>query len=80
MEVELLPETCNYMGPMWSCTDDERTLVERYVPNAPVGIVHLAGYDAMRVDPALTTEVRTVGGRTLRKSLRRAAWTAGVET
>jgi hypothetical protein len=75
LAVELLPETCNYMGPLWTCTADERTLVERYVPNAPVGIVHMAGYDAMRIDAALTTEVRTLDGRTVQKSLRRGAWT-----
>lgn len=74
LPAELMPETCNYMGPMWTCTDDGTTLVERYLPNAPVGVVHLAGYDAMRLDPALTTEVRTVGGQTLQRSLRRAAW------
>lgn len=73
MPVELLPETCNYMGP-WSCTDDGAVLVERYLPNAPVGIVHLAGEDAMRRDPAATTEVRTLDGRFLRRSLRRPAW------
>lgn len=74
LPAELMPETCNYMGPLWTCTEDEGTLVERYLPNAPVGVVHLAGYDAMRTDPGLTTEVRTVDGRTVRKSLRRAAW------
>lgn len=74
LPAELMPETCNYMGPMWTCTEDEAVLVERYLPNAPVGVVHLAGYDAMRLDPGLTTEVRTVGGRTIAKSLRRAAW------
>jgi hypothetical protein len=74
LEAELMPETCNYMGPMWACSEDERTLVERYLPNALVGVVHLAGYDAMRLDPALTAPVRTVDGRTVHKSLRRAAW------
>ena len=73
-EVELLPETCNYMGPSWSCTADEKTLVERYLPNAPVGIVHMAGYDEMRRDLAVTTDVRTLDGRTVQRSLRRPAW------
>jgi hypothetical protein len=73
-EVELLPETCNYMGPSWSCTADETMLVERYLPNAPVGIVHMAGYDEMRRDLSVTTEVRALDGRTVQRSLRRPAW------
>jgi hypothetical protein len=73
-EVELMPETCNYMGPLWTCTADERLLVERYLPNAPVGIVHMAGYDEMRRDLTIAAPVRTLDGRTLQRSLRRPAW------
>lgn len=73
LPAELMPETCNYMGP-WTCTADEATLVERYLPNAPVGIVHMAGFDAMRRSLEITTEVRTTDGRALQKSLRRPAW------
>ena len=76
-DVELMPETCNYMGPFWCCTPDEGLLVERYLPNAPVGIVHMAGYDHMRRDLAIGTEVRTTDGRTINKSLRRPAWVKG---
>lgn len=73
MPVELMPETCNYMGP-WTCTADERTLVERYMPNRPVGIVHMAGHDDMRRDLSIGTEIRTLDGRTIVRSLRRPAW------
>ena len=73
-EVELLPETCNYMGPLWTCSSDERTLVERYLPNAAVGVVHMAGYDAMRRGLEVTAPVRTLDGRTVERSLRRPAW------
>jgi len=73
LPAELMPETCNYMGP-WTCTDDEATLVERYLPNAPVGVVHMAGFDAMRRSLEISTEVRTLDGRALQKSLRRPAW------
>ena len=75
--VERLPEGCNYMGPYWSCTDDARELVERYIPNTPVGIVHMAGYDEMRRGLEVTTDVQTLDGRVLRKSLRRPAWVEG---
>ena len=70
----LMPETCNYMGPNWAASADGATLVERYLPNAPVGIVHMAGYDAMRTDPGLTIEIAKVGGGSVRRSLRRSAW------
>ncbi|MBW3617045.1 MAG: glycosyl transferase [Proteobacteria bacterium] len=72
--VELMPETCNYMGALWTCSADEGTLVERYLPNAPVGVVHMAGYDAMRRDLEVTAPVRTLDGRVVQRSLRRPAW------
>lgn len=73
MAVEHAPEICNYMGP-WTCTADEATLVERYIPNAPVGIIHMAGYDALRRDKALTVPIATLDGRLIHKSLRQFAW------
>ena len=77
LPAELMPETCNYMGPFWTCTDDGATLVERYLPNAPVGIVHMAGYDRMRLDLGITAQITTLDRRTLHKSLRRPAWVQG---
>jgi len=73
LAVEHAPEICNYMGP-WTCTADERTLVERYIPNAKVGVIHMAGYDALRRDKALTVPIATLDGRVIHKSLRRFAW------
>ena len=74
LSAELMPEICNYMGPYWTCTPDETALVERYIPNTPVGIVHMAGYNEMRKDLGITTEVHTTDGRVVAKSLRRPAW------
>lgn len=73
MPVELCPETCNYMGP-WKASADGTSLVEFYTPYARVGVVHMAGQDAMRADPGLTIPIPTVDGREIHKSLRRAAW------
>ncbi|MCQ4162110.1 glycosyl transferase [Roseomonas sp. GC11] len=73
LPVELCPETCNYMGP-WRASDDGRTLVEFYTPYNPVGIVHMAGLDAMRADPSVTMEIPMVSGGSLARSLRRGAW------
>ena len=74
LPAELMPETCNYMGPLWTCDDAGETLVERYLPNAPVGIVHMAGYDSMRRGLEITAPIRTLDGRTIERSLRRPAW------
>ena len=69
-----MPETCNYMGPNWMASGDGSRLVERYLPNAPVGVVHMAGYDAMRLDPTLTIAIPQIGGGEVRRSLRRFGW------
>ncbi|MBE7218101.1 MAG: glycosyl transferase [Caulobacteraceae bacterium] len=74
LPAELMPETCNYMGPLWTCDADARVLVERYLPNAPVGVVHMAGYDEMRRGLEITTPIRTLDGRELARSLRYPAW------
>ena len=74
LPAELMPERCNYMGPLWTCDAAQTTLVERYLPNAPVGIVHMAGYDAMRRGLEITAPIRTVDGREVARSLRRPAW------
>jgi hypothetical protein len=76
LPAELMPETCNYMGPFWTCDAAETRLVERYLPNAPVGIVHMAGYDSMRRSMDITTPITTLDGRTVERSLRRPAWAA----
>ncbi len=77
LPAELMPERCNYMGPLWTCDAAETVLVERYLPNAPVGIVHMAGYDAMRRGLEVTAPVRTLDGRMVERSLRRPAWATG---
>jgi hypothetical protein len=74
LPAEHAPEICNYMGPFWTCTEDETLLVERFIPNAPVSVVHMAGYDEMRRDLSVTVPVQTLDGRTVQKSLRYSAW------
>jgi hypothetical protein len=73
LPVEHAPEICNYMGP-WTCTADGKTLVERYIPNAPVGVIHMAGYDALRRDKAMTVPIQAVDGGSIDRSLRYFAW------
>lgn len=56
LPAELMPETCNYMGP-WRRDSTSGKLVEYYLPNAPVGIAHLASENAMRADRSVTKNV-----------------------
>ena len=73
LPVQLLPETCNYITP-WLFDPNRRALVEDWYPNAPVGIVHLAGEKSMRFDPAATIAVPGTDGQTYRLSLRYTAF------
>lgn len=72
--LEVAPDICNYMGPNWCCDDAGTELIERYIPNARVGVVHMAGYDDMRRSLDITAPIRTLDGRTIHRSLRRSAW------
>jgi hypothetical protein len=73
LPIELLPEWCNYIGP-WRFDPERNTLVEYYLPRRPVGVVHLAGEDAMRADPTVLREVLDLDDRPHTLSLRQPAW------
>ena len=68
---ELLPAYCNWLcetKPIW---DAERQIfVEPYLPHEPIGVVHLSGLNAMRVDRAVRDSYKTVAGDDIRFSLR----------
>jgi hypothetical protein len=51
--VELLPDTCNYMGP-YRLDPDESALLEFWYPYPKAGIIHLANQKQIRFDPAAT--------------------------
>lgn len=73
LPVELLPEWCNYIGP-WRFDPERRELVEYYLPNRRLGIVHMAGEDAMRADPSVLRPVLDMQDRPHQLSLRHPAW------
>lgn len=74
LPLALMPETCNYTGPLWRCSDDGSRLVEYYPPYNQVGIVHLAGLNEMRADPEVTLPIETMSGEVIHRSLRQPAW------
>lgn len=73
LPVELLPEWCNYIGP-WRFDQETGELVEHYLPNRRLGIVHMAGEDAMRADPSVRRPVLDMQDREHMLSLRYPAW------
>jgi len=50
----------------------ENTFVENYLPNHKIGIIHLAGKhnDVIRLNNDHLSEVRTLDGKIIKKSLR----------
>jgi hypothetical protein len=69
LPAELLPAWCNWTGtPMLD--EDENKFVEPYLPHHPIGIIHMAGRDAMRADRSVTIPVKTTKGNVVDLSLR----------
>lgn len=70
-KAELLPAYCNWLcetSPVWD--EDKKMYVEPYLPNHPIGIIHLSGCDEMRADKTFTTEIKTIDGKTIDKNFR----------
>lgn len=64
--VEILP---SYMH--WFCEhkllwdEDRKIFVEPYLPHEPIGILHLAGHDKMRVDRSVLINLETTEGKAI---------------
>ncbi|MDF7673589.1 glycosyltransferase [Acetobacteraceae bacterium ESL0709] len=72
LPVEFLPPGCNYMGP-WYFNSETGKICEHIYPHPPAGIIHLAGYDKMRLDVKVTTSVKDEKGKEREMSLRFAS-------
>ena len=75
LSVEILPAYCNWthIGYGGFKFDKERnTLVEPYLPNHKIGIVHFAGKgnDQIRKDKNFVSKIETVDGEIINKKLR----------
>jgi len=69
--VEILPAWAQWLcefTPYWDA-ENER-FVETFLPHEPLGIVHLSGLDAIRLDRSIQTEFQTLQGGTIKKSFR----------
>ena len=73
LDVEILPAYCN-----WTLVDKMKfdiknnTFVEPYLPNHKIGIIHLAGKNNndVRLNKNLLSDVKTLEGEIIKKSLR----------
>ena len=75
-KIEILPAWCNWLCHSSMPLIDAETgkLVEPYLPNHPIGVVHLTCFDDMRADPSVTVDVRSTDGQVHRRSLRYPAF------
>jgi len=69
---EFLPAYCNWMCEfnMPKFDNIKSQFVEPYIPNHPIALVHLAGLDDIRQDKNILSDVETLEGLQIKKSLR----------
>ena len=69
---EFLPAYCNWMCEfnMPKFDSEKSQFVEPYIPNHPIALVHLAGLDDIRMDKNILSDVETLDGLRIKKSLR----------
>ncbi|SVC15339.1 uncharacterized protein METZ01_LOCUS268193 [marine metagenome] len=73
LEIEILPAYCNWTHIYRLKFDTvNNTLVEPYLPNHEIGIIHLAGKtsDVVRFNKNHLSEIKTLEGKIIKKSLR----------
>lgn len=69
LPLNLVPAWCNFMGDPLVDAESGRLLMP-YMPHEPVGIVHLAGRDHMRMNPGATITLADMAGGKQNRSLR----------
>lgn len=71
LPVEILPSYmhwfCEYK-PLWD--DEKKLFVEPHLPHEPIGILHLSGFDEMRVNRFVTTNFKTTAGENIEYTYR----------
>ncbi len=71
LPVEIMPAYIHWLcefKPLWDAK--KKVWVEPFLPHEPLGILHLSGYDKMRVDRSDTTDFLTTDGKTVEMSYR----------
>ena len=77
VDVEFLPLKCNWITSHLLPKYDNKnnTFVEPFLPNEPIGIIHLAAglwkdKKDMRLNKGIKINIKTTEGKTIQKSLR----------
>jgi lipopolysaccharide biosynthesis glycosyltransferase len=72
LPAEFLPAYCNWMCEfhMPKFDPDNNQFVEPFLPNHPLALVHLAGLDNIRQDKNILSDIETLDGDHIKKSLR----------
>ncbi len=74
-EFEILPAWTHWLCEFKPMVDERAGLfIEPFLPHNRIGILHLSGWDEMRVNRALTTNFKTLGGGTVERSFRYTAF------
>ena len=69
--VEILPAYLHWLcefKPLWD--KEKQMFVEPYLPHEPIGILHLSGFDKMRIDRSDMTDFKTTDGDTIEYTYR----------
>ena len=69
---QFLPSYCNWMCEFHLPIFDEKInkFLEPYLPNHPIGLIHLAGLDDVRIDKNILSNIKNTQGKVIQKSLR----------
>ena len=69
---QFLPSYCNWMCEFHLPIFDEKInkFLEPYLPNHPIGLIHLAGLDDIRNDKNILSNIKNTQGEVIQKSLR----------
>lgn len=70
-KVEILPAWTQWLcenKPFWD--ESQNKFIEPYLPHETIGLMHVSGFDDMRLDKNITTDIKTLKGKTIQKSLR----------
>ena len=59
---------CEFNMPKFD--NNKSQFVEPYIPNHPIALVHLAGLDNIRQDKNILSNIETLDGLQIKKSLR----------
>ena len=59
---------CEFKMPMFD--NKKSQFVEPYIPNHPIALIHLAGLDNIRENNNVLSDVKTLEGLQIKKSLR----------